>query len=189
MKKTMKVFSAFLATVSALGCSVGMYAQATDVAPLDARNIPVIWRDEYANGKIISSVGETYESLIGEPVNKELDHMTVSYIHTTAATPDDQVMVQNAMNYSGSTRYMNCSVYISNSNMVPLYSFYEYSAGSIAANSPCTTVLSVSLEELADYESLSEVYYVDYNATLYAGNTHYAPTENDVQLRELLLQD
>ena len=73
--------------------------------------------------------------------------------------------------------------------MVPLYSFYEYSAGSIAANSPCTTVLSVSLEELADYESLSEVYYVDYNATLYAGNTHYAPTENDVQLRELLLQD
>ena len=170
-------------------CAVGMYAHATDVDPLEARNIFVNWTDEYANGKLISSVGETYDSLIGESVRKVLDHMMVHYTHTTTATPDDQIMVQNALNYSGSTRYMDCSVCIKDSDGNTLYSFYEYDAGSIAANKPCTTMLSMSLEELADYESSSELYFVIYDANLFAGNTYQAPVENDVQLKEFLLQD
>ncbi len=179
MKRTKQILSVL--SVFALAATAALSVHAEDTTP-------ILWVDEHdtETGEIIEAYGLSTNGFLGvSGIKKEVEDMTVHYVHTTAGTAENHAFVQNAQNLSGSAKRISGGIFLTDLAGETIY-WDDYTSNVAIVNN--NNVLTVS-NTVSESDYASGPYHIWYQSNLFAGTVQQAPVYNYVQLQEVLIVD
>ena len=168
MTKFKKALITTAALATAALCSLTAYAA-----------VRIIWVDDQdSEGTLlISSNGLATSSIKGENVSHVTGEMASFYTHTTGGNANTQVLVLNAVNKAGETRYMSGYATACDSEGQIIWSTYQASSGNVSKNTPLLASTNFSNSSLEQGN-----YFLRYYSSIFYSNNSNSPVKYNTTL-------